>query len=288
MTVDLRSFAVFTTALLSFSLTSASNIDSPVNKYLPSYEQQAGTPYSASVSTSKDFSSYFYKQEVQCEHTSCYSAYHDAYTTRLTSLLDIKMQSYLYAHSYVSIVQFAFANSSLIRNYPYAQSTSLASPTTCSVTDPTLQMCRNIYANSKCSHSDDDGEYSYYPYDPRCRNWFQVGFAATDPEGVIVQTPKRSSAGQFIVTTIAPIYSAFTQSDTSVNLVPQSEAIEAVVNFNILMSRLSESLNALPILTHGYSYMVNSLNTSVVILHPAAAIGCISIECTEGAPYLSC
>jgi hypothetical protein len=91
-----------------------------------------------------------------------------------------------------------------------------------------------------------------------------------------------SNAGQFIVTTIAPIYSPYTQSTRSISSSAGTNQVAAVVNFNILMSELSDALNSLPILVNGYSFIIDTTNTTVLILHPDATSTCSSIECAQG------
>jgi hypothetical protein len=286
MTVDLRTFAVFTTALLNYSLVSAANVNDH-HRYLASYAQSTGDPYTSAVTSSTNYSSYFYKEVADCETTSCYYGYYNAYNTRLTSLMDLKMRSYSYKNSYVSVIQFAFANSSLIRNYPYSQTSLLTNPTTCPISDLTLSMCTTAYYSSACANSGVDG-YSYPAYDPRCRSWFHIGLNIANKTEVYFQTPRLSSAGQFIVTTIAPIYAPYSQSITSIGSQPGSDQVEGVVNFNVLMSELSNALNSLPILENGYNYLIDTSNTTVLIIHPDASATCTSIECVEGMTNLLC
>jgi hypothetical protein len=279
MTADLRTFAVFSTALLNYSLVKAEGINDR-RRYLTSHAQTNEDPYSSSVTYTANYSSYFYKEITDCGAASCYADYYDAFNTRLTSLMDLKARSYLYSKSYVSVIQFAFANSSLIRNFPYSQTTLLTNPTTCPIADLSLPMCSNLFYNTDC-HVASTG-LAYPPYDPRCRTWFHIGLNIADKNEVYIQTPRLSSAGEFIVTVIAPIYGPYSQTVTDISANPGNNQVEAVANFNILMSELSDALNSLPILENGYSYMVNTVNTTVLIIHPSASSTCLTIECAEG------
>lgn len=57
--------------------------------------------------------------------------------------------------------------------------------------------------------------------------------------------------------------------------------VAGVLIFNVLVTRLSDSVNNLRILDNGYSYLIDALNSEFIVLHPFASNGCKRVACAE-------
>ena len=205
------------------------------------------------------------QDSVSCVYASCYATYNHDYLTESSSLLDLKLRSYNYPGSLISVAQVGYQSKAFMRNYPYTRSSSLTQPTSCLISTLTDPACAAAYYNSGCSHS----SLPFPTYDARCRLWYEMAVQGGDTSSVYFQSPRKSSAGQYIVTVASPI------KNTNTGL------IAGVVNFNVLMSRLSDLLNNVPLLNSGYSYLIDVTNSSI-ILHPRASTQCSTLLCVEG------
>ena len=202
--------------------------------------------------------------------------------TKITSVLDLKLQGYLYPGSFVSLLQIGFeaANSvynsgGYLRSWPYATSlTGTSQPTSCLVATTNTAVCASKYVNSACSILYPPAGTIYPAYDARCRSWYQFAVQPGNgvPGVVYYQYPRASSSGAFVVTAVTPIKQGGTATGQLIG----------VLNFNVLVTTLSNSLNALKILSTGYSYLVDSRNTSMLIISPYASKSCARVACAEG------
>eukprot|EP01034_Spumella_vulgaris_P027036 gene27036-33697_t len=117
----------------------------------------------------------------------------------------------------------------------------------------------------------ESGLTAYLPYDPRCRKWYQLAAdqAASnnrEPQAYF-QYPRLSSTGAYVLTAVTPI--------------PQQGSLYGVLNTNFLVATLSDSINSLKILQSGYVYLIDSTNTTAIIIHPGATSSCQFVSCAE-------
>jgi hypothetical protein len=179
-----------------------------------------------------------------------------------TSLFDIKYRSLLYNDSLTSIVQYASESNGYFRSFPYKKS-AYSNPTSCTIQDTTDPTCASLYSNSKCS---DSLAASYPKYDPRCRLWYQFGKSQSNLSDVHVMYPRyQLTSGKYVVTSVMKIL--------------LGSEFFGVINSNSLVEDLSNAVNQLKILDHGYSYIIDAKNTSNLIMHPTSQCG--RIVCAE-------
>lgn len=119
------------------------------------------------------------------------------------------------------------------------------------------------------------------PYDPRCRSWYQSALKTMaengnlhgggDPNQVYFGLPRTSSSGSVVITSVLPI--------KQYGLI--SNPTYGVMNFNVLFNALSASINSIKILDSGYIYVIDSTNSSLLVLSPVAPKGCYDLLCAE-------
>jgi tetratricopeptide (TPR) repeat protein len=240
----------------------------PSNHELASYSNDPYNTYSYPFSPSTDVSGYFAPGDANCQASSKCSVYHNAATTRLTSLVDVQWKSVFHSRSSISFVQFGMESNGFSRTYPYAW-TSYGEPTQCYISYLEPEMCLYSYQNTQCS----EGNSAPYPaYDPRCRSWYGVGSQGeTSPLLTYFQEPRKASNGQFVVTAVTPLRSQNSASGTKLG----------VFNVNAKATDLSDSVNSFKILHSGYVYLLNAQNISTIILHPRASSTCTTLLCCE-------
>ena len=261
--MDITVTSATVTAVLDKNLTGSN--------YLKSYSLDKFNMFvpSDGTTTSYKYSGYFDKSDGLCYQntpSSCYQE-NNATITKEISVLDYKFQSIFHTKSFVSYLQLGLNSSGYVRQFPYLQS-DLSHPTSCLISDTSSSNCYNEYKNSKCN-----GVSASYPYyDPQCRNWFVLGERSTNINNPLVLTPRISSNGQYVVTVFTPIRADGINNGN----------FYGVLNFNVLANRLSSAINTLKILNSGYCYLINSVNSSYIVLHPNAPSGCVYVSCAEG------
>eukprot|EP01031_Cornospumella_fuschlensis_P028932 gene28932-34918_t len=268
LTLDLLVAGAYFTSLMSGDLTRA-NFPS-TNQYLASYSIDSFNPYSSlPLDGSTDMSGYFVPTDAFCESTvgACLQT-NQANQTRLTSLLDLKLRSYFHAKNFLSFIQIGLDSDGLTRYLPYQYSSTYSRPTRCQVQNLGNPMCANKYAQSRCAQPN----LANYPaYDVRCRDWYNIAKTNGDPSMVYFDYPRVSSSGQYVLTAVTPILSS------------DSSSFYGVLNSNFLVATLSQSINSLTILRHGYVYLVDAKNVTNIVLHPKAAFSCRHLSCAETA-----
>ena len=267
--VNMLTLADYTTDLLDGNLTAKALLPThyqtsyaldPDNLYAPS-DASGLTSY-----LNYNYSGFFRKDYLGCASITdrCTSGVLSN-ETRLTSLLDLKMISMINPVSPTTFIQFGVDSTGFFRTYPYQLSASYwENPTSCLIQDTTLNSCYTNYLNSKCSY---DTYNSYPTYDPRCRSWYAYGKLKNDPD-VYFLLPRKSSSGSYVITAVAPVYT--------------DSPLVAVLNSNSLVSTLTTSLNSLSILDNGYAYIIDSTNSSFLVMHPKASSSCSYVSCAEG------
>jgi len=225
------------------------------DEYLKSYSLDLNSPYVSLYPKNDSYSGYFIHDDS--------GAYQTAAITKNTSLFDIKYQSLNYNRNRMLIAQYGHENGGFLRSYPYVASNTYASPTSCTVQSTVEPHCLSLYQNSKCS-----GSSNVFPeYDPRCRSWYQFAREQTNTDEAYVLYPRvQLSTGKYVVTSV-------------VNIMQESNLV-GVINSNSLVQELSDAVNQLKILEHGYSYIIDAKNTSQVIMHPDSTCG--YVHCSEG------
>ena len=193
------------------------------------------------------------QESANCFKKSSCQLYQNLPITKLTSLLDLKYLSYTYNTSVVSNVQFAVQNSSFTRIAPYFHH-PYSNESTCIISDQTFEFCAKRFAASRCS----DPSYPTYPnYDARCRSYYHVGYDGGDTSKVYFSNP---------------YYTATNPSLQIAATVPfktrPGGSIDGVVAYNVDVSVVTDAINSITILTHGYCYVISRSNTSIAIVHP--------------------
>eukprot|EP01038_Epipyxis_sp_PR26KG_P015339 gene15339-20670_t len=241
-------------------------------RYLTSYSIDADNPYISSVSSSYNYSGYFIPSAAYCYDTTdnCKTSQNST-GTHLTSLLDLKLRSYITSGNMISYIQIGLDQDGLTRYLPYRQ-TSASNPTSCKIQSTNNQTCLNKYITSKCSSD----SYSSYPaYDVRCRKWYNYAIQSStnDPTKSYFILPRVDSNDEYVLTGVTPIRS--TSSSSS--------ALFGVFSINYLVSSFSTSLNSITLLSSGYIYMIDTTNTSQVIIHPdlTSSSSCQFVYCIE-------
>jgi len=223
-----------------------------------------GAAYTTTMDNSGNYvSGYFSNTDTS---SSAASTTQTSDETRAFSYMDMKFQSYFHSQSYLSFIQVGLEDAYL-RQFPY-QMSYLSEPTSCKVEDTTMSYCQTAYNNYKCGNS---AASTYAPYDPRCRSWYALGRTYQSSPNVYFQRPRLSSTGAYVVTAVSPIISKTQQT------------FVGVINFNYLVTTLSSAINALPIMSNGYAFLVDATATTQIILHPRAPNGCLLVSCAETA-----
>ena len=155
--------------------------------------------------------------------------------------------------SAVATLQFALQNTSFTRIAPYAPYPCSAEPD-CIIDDRTFDFCAEAYAHSRCSNT----SYADYPiYDARCRSFYHVGYRGGDTSKVYFSDPYISVIDDVLQTAATIPFKAN----------PAGE-LTGIVAVNFRVGDLSDAINAIRILTHGYCYVVSRTDTSTAIVHP--------------------
>jgi len=227
----------------------------------------------------KDIIGYFDSSCLDCEFVrpvrktdNCALAAH-SYSTNLTSLMDFKLKSLSHASSIVSFVQMGLGGDlGYLFQYPYTLET-LSHNSKCFVQDSSTPNCANILNACNLVNSEKGGgaAASFPPYDPRCRNWYNIGMRFGSPDRVNFLYPRISSIGAYVITAINPI-----RSDKL-----NSGKLLGVLNFNFDVIRLSTAINQNSILKSGYVYLIDATNVTRIVLHPRAPLGCLFVSCAE-------
>ncbi len=191
--------------------------------------------------------------------------------TRVLSLSDLKIASYFYSGSYLASIQIGMEDTYQIRTFPYANATDYSFPDQCFLVDLTTSECSQTYSSSRCADPSNE-ELSYPPYDPTCRSWYAQAREGGNPNLVYFGYPRQSSNTGFVISAVTPI-----NKDHSL-----SGPLIGVITFNILVQELSDNINSLKILDHGYSYLIDGTNTTRLIVHPHASSSCVFVRCAEG------
>lgn len=216
----------FLSDLFNNEITSSSYLNQ--GNYLLSYSLEPTSTYTSPTSTSNEYSGYFISSEVGCSPSQC-STLQNSDFIRQSSLWDIKVKAFFYFGNYLSFVQMGLNATGLTRYFPYASSTTYTTPVTCTIQDESNPICAHDYATSKCNVF---ASFPNYPlYDPRCRTWFQQGIHSDD--SVTFQYPRLSSSGKYVTTIVNAFHNISTHE------------VIGVVNFNVLVSKLSSSINSL-------------------------------------------
>jgi tetratricopeptide (TPR) repeat protein len=124
---------------------------------------------------------------------------------------------------------------------------------------------------SKCNpnYAQYNAQHPYPAYDPRCRKWYQFALKSNDYNSVSFQYPRVSTSGKYVVTGVLPIKKS------------SSGKAYGVLNSNFLVTSLSNEFNSVKILKSGYVYLIDTRNTSYLIIHPKATSTCSRVQCAE-------
>eukprot|EP01041_Mallomonas_annulata_P010479 gene10479-21855_t len=250
-TLDVLTAASFTTTLLSGNLT---NHNFTAQKRLSTYSLDMKNYYAYKYSESKIYSGYYLPNATACSTQNNCAKTHNLKIVQQTAMVDFILPSYLHQSSNVEFYQIGFEDHGLTRNSPYAYK-KYGDQTQCYVEDISLDICYDMYYNSKCGNPN---AAKYPPYDPRCRVWYQMAVRGGDPNKVYFIPPRVASTGNVDVTSVTPLKTGM-RADGK---------LLGVVNSNILAQTLSDSVNKLKILDSGYCFLISTTNTTEVILHP--------------------
>jgi tetratricopeptide (TPR) repeat protein len=154
-----------------------------------------------------------------------------------------------------------------MRIYPYYSSGISFTLEQCYVSGYAFSFCYDLY--NECTTASETGG-SYPPYDPRCRSWYETALLGGDPTKVYFDYPRLASTGDYVLTSTTPIRSSMSKSGT----------LYGVLNFNVLSSTLSDSVNSVNILYNGYAYVVDADAPENVVIHSDLG-SCIKVSCLE-------
>lgn len=226
-------------------------------EYLESYSLDPDSTHASSFLSNNFYSGYFKANDQN------YS-YHNSSITRNTSLFDIKYQSLIYDESLLVLAQFGAENDGYFRHFPYSrEQTWSTNPPKCYVQSTEDPICLQNYQNFGCSVTGKN----YPEYDPRCRSWYQFAkkVAVDENEAYLMYPRFQSSTNEYVVTSVMKIM--------------RGSEFVGVINSNSLVEVLSNAVNQLKILEHGYSYIVDAENSTYVIMHPSSSCG--QVSCAE-------